>query len=173
VEAWAPLDRAATDTAWEQFGTRFRFRPSARSSDWPAILEPRPYTTYSIAKPFVAARDRGDFVAMGMQLNLALLSAFRRSVAPGDSLQVLDWQHACYAFYPHTEFQASDPSAWRIQPFPDGDYYIFLGRNISFGTFGHPWEQTICVFGEALLHAFNPEAVPWLGPVVRQAETAA
>jgi len=35
--------------------------------------------------------------------------------------------------------------------FPDGDYYAFLRHDFSMGTFGHPWERTLCVFGKALI----------------------
>lgn len=37
---------------------------------------------------------------------------------------------------------------WEVPPFPDGDYYIFLSEDFRDGWFGHPWEQTVCIFGQ-------------------------
>jgi len=55
----------------------------------------------------------------------------------------LDWQHTCYRFDPHIAEGFSSIS-W----YPDGDYYIFLSSDLSFG---HPWQQSLCVFGSSLL----------------------
>ncbi|MEU5671031.1 DUF2716 domain-containing protein [Micromonospora sp. NPDC047753] len=38
------------------------------------------------------------------------------------------------------------------------DYYAFLTEDMTEGTFGHPWEQTLCVFGSHLM----PKLVPLL-----------
>ncbi|MFB4279141.1 DUF2716 domain-containing protein [Nonomuraea sp. MTCD27] len=35
--------------------------------------------------------------------------------------------------------------------FPNGDYYVFLSEDRTNGTFGHPWEQTLCIFGTSLI----------------------
>ncbi len=40
-----------------------------------------------------------------------------------------------------------------IPVLPNGDYYVFLSPELDWGWFGHPWEQTICIFGERLLAA--------------------
>ncbi|WP_198347940.1 DUF2716 domain-containing protein [Plantactinospora sp. KBS50] len=36
---------------------------------------------------------------------------------------------------------------WPLSPYPDGDYSIYLAEGFRFGTFGHPWELSLCVFG--------------------------
>ena len=43
------------------------------------------------------------------------------------------------------------PKVARNSCFPDGEYCIFLADDFSFGTFGHPWQRSVCVFGAALL----------------------
>ncbi len=35
--------------------------------------------------------------------------------------------------------------------YPNGDYAICLSEDMNSGTFGHPWEQTICIFGKELI----------------------
>jgi hypothetical protein len=44
---------------------------------------------------------------------------------------------------------------WRVTPLPNGDYYIFLSEVFRTGTFGHPWEETMCIFGDRLLHGLG------------------
>ncbi|MVN87646.1 DUF2716 domain-containing protein [Deinococcus sp. HMF7620] len=52
--------------------------------------------------------------------------------------------------------------------FPDGDYAITLGPGLAWGTLGHPWQRTLCVFGAPLLKALEPLPVPLLSRRVRQ-----
>ena len=50
--------------------------------------------------------------------------------------------------------------------FPDGDYSIFLATDLRLGTFGHPWEETLCVFGQPLLDSGVVEDLAL--PIVRR-----
>ena len=63
----------------------------------------------------------------------------------------MDWQHTCFTFDPHAGFEFENMEEWPIPPFPNGDYYLFLTENLFGGFFGHPWEQSICVIGEAFV----------------------
>ena len=67
---------------------------------------------------------------------------------PAERVIALDWQHQGYYFRPE-RFEGH----WEIPPFPDGDYYIFLSEDMTEGWFGHPWEQTICVFGSRAVYS--------------------
>ena len=62
--------------------------------------------------------------------------------AVSDEVYYLDWQHECYAFYPHYE-----EKHW-FNGVPAGYYAIFLAPDLSFGSFGHPWESTLCIWGD-------------------------
>jgi hypothetical protein len=46
--------------------------------------------------------------------------------------------------------------------FPNGDYYTFARPDFSEGTFGHPWEQTLCVFGPRLVKTIGRTLSTWL-----------
>ena len=166
MTAWSPLPRSEEDHIWERFKSRFRFRPSTNPDCWPAIREPRPSVTYSLAGERPDWREGQE--PLGSELNMALLRAFQGCTAEDEALYVLDWQHDCFWLHPHREFAAKDWSQWEIPIYPDGDYYIFLEQNLSFGTFGHPWEHSLCVFGRPLLQLFEPTSVSWLGPVIRR-----
>ncbi|GAA2714737.1 DUF2716 domain-containing protein [Actinoplanes palleronii] len=38
--------------------------------------------------------------------------------------------------------------------FPNGNYTILVGHDHEFGIVGHPWEQSLCVFGDRAVDAF-------------------
>ncbi|MGW0939763.1 DUF2716 domain-containing protein [Streptomyces sp. NPDC002666] len=65
-------------------------------------------------------------------------------VGPQDTLFVRDWQHTSYRFAPQG-VGGPGQSAWPLSPNPDGT------TPSSSRSFGHPWEESICLFGEELL----------------------
>jgi len=148
--AWEILTETEMDTAWDRFYAEFNFRPSGHPQDWPSIKEPTPSATYSISSFYGAMSNPR---VLEKDLNVKTLEALRICVEPERRLYALDWQHNCYWLYPHRRFDAHRSRAWKVPVLPNGDYYIFIAEDFSFGLFGHPWEQTICVFGQALLNA--------------------
>ncbi|MFI7547453.1 DUF2716 domain-containing protein, partial [Actinoplanes sp. NPDC049599] len=155
--AWEPIPMETDDTYWAPFQQRFAFRPGMRS--WPAIEEPRPSVTVDLAPIF--AGSHAQFAAGADAINSLALLALTRVLDPDSSLVVLDWQHQTYRFWPH-QFACQSDQQWPTTVFPNGDYYIFLTEDMSTGTFGHPWEQTLCVFGEHLVSALVPTLTSWL-----------
>ncbi|WP_399171330.1 DUF2716 domain-containing protein [Streptomyces sp. TLI_171] len=57
---------------------------------------------------------------------------------------------------------------WPLSPYPDGDYFVFLAEDLRFGTFGHPWEHSLCVFGDDLLNAVQDDLHQLLPVVLRR-----
>ncbi|WP_406045041.1 DUF2716 domain-containing protein [Micromonospora sp. NBC_00898] len=106
-----------------------------------------------------------QFSAAQNAVNALGLPAMTRAFPTDTRLLVLDWQHTSYHFWPHRQACRPDQE-WPIEIFPDGDYYIFLTPDMSCGTFGHPWEQTLCVFGEPLVKVLAPLLTSWL-PIKR------
>jgi hypothetical protein len=70
-------------------------------------------------------------------------------------MYALDFQHPSYWFYPHESFNDNDPEAWLVPVLPDGDYYFFIAEDFTFGSIGHPWEQSISIYGAPLIDAVN------------------
>jgi hypothetical protein len=158
---WEPIPMDADDTYWTPFNQRFAFRPGMRS--WPAIDEPRPSVTIDLGPVFNGSH--AQFAAGADAVNSLALTALVRVLDPDTSVIVLDWQHQTYRFWPHA-FACQPDQQWPTPVFPNGDYYIFLTEDMSMGTFGHPWEQTLCVFGEPLVSALVPMLTSWL-PIKR------
>lgn len=144
------------DRYWDQFTARFAFNHRNR----PAIREPSPSTTFDLSPIFTGL----DFAAGEEEVNDAVLAAMLETFEPDQRLIALDWQHPTYLVWPH--HIAPENDGWRIQPFPNGDYFIFVTEDMDQGMFGDPFEQTLCVIGEPLLRAVTLR-LPRL-PVKRQ-----
>jgi hypothetical protein len=65
-------------------------------------------------------------------------------------------------------FQDMCHGEWIISIHPDGDYHFFLARDFSWGILGHPWEDTITIYGEKLVGSLLKEKPLMLHKVVKQ-----
>ncbi|MFJ4223927.1 DUF2716 domain-containing protein [Microbacterium sp. NPDC089695] len=162
---WREMDPADRESAWDRFEARYGFRASVDPSGWPAISEPTPSITFDLS----AIPSGPELVAAFAAVNAEALRCFVWALGDVDEFVVLDWQHTGWWFDPRLD---DAPVQWddvnRSQPtvFPDGDYFAFLSPDLSEGTFGHPWEQTLCVMGERLVGTLGRTLATWL-PVVR------
>ncbi|MEQ1699574.1 MAG: DUF2716 domain-containing protein [Ilumatobacteraceae bacterium] len=171
--AWTPIDDY--ERYWTPFDAAYSFAP--RYADEPAqeprpgISEPPGAVTFSLA-PITQSGSPAQYWAGVHLLNAGVLRAFVTVFPAEQRLVVLDWQHQSYWFRPHAhaigEFspEGLTPMTWPVCPFPDGDYHIFLSEDLSSGTFGHPWEQSLCVFGRPLVEVLAPVLSSWL-PMLR------
>lgn len=158
--AWQEIAEGTVDP-WAAAEQYLGFRPSTYPERWPAFVEPSPSVTWDLAATFrrpTRASDPGltrFLVSSSVDedaVNGLGLAALRDCVPRGDWVFALDWQHTSYRFWPHRAGPLED---WPITVYPDGDYYLFLAPDFSFGTLGHPWEKTLCVFGQPLIDAVH------------------
>ena len=145
MSAWSVIPEHECDLIWDRFYASFSFRPSV--STFPGIMEPVPSVTYSIAAAFASPGDPDHITD---DLDDVALRVFSGIAGPSGRVITLDWQHECYYFEPYRH-----DGRWVIPTFPDGDYYIFVSEDMADGWFGHPWEQTICVFGHRAISSLE------------------
>ncbi|MFE3202543.1 DUF2716 domain-containing protein [Embleya sp. NPDC059237] len=97
--------------------------------------------------------------------------------APGEFLWLLDWQHTCHRLRPDVPetdmflprvLEGRSREGRSFGPYPDGDHHVFLAQDLRFGTFGHPWEHTLCVFGAELLNTIEQDMHHILGRPLRR-----
>lgn len=156
MEAWQELAESENYFAWRLLVEGFGFHPSVE--DFPGIYEPSPSITYSLHMKWnFYERDT----------NMKTLAAFRRCCSKQQRLYALNWHHACYWLWPHRPFDSDNPASWHVPVEPNGDY-IFLAEDASFGIFGHPWEETMCVWGQPLLDAFALDMPLLFTEIVRE-----
>jgi Protein of unknown function (DUF2716) len=153
-EVWSRPAREFEENAlWDSFCERFNFRPNIHDPNEPGIIEPSPSVVFDIS----ALPHEGE-----AKVRELFLTAFRAVVPADDELAFLDWQHPTFRFNPHDRRIGPD-----LPVLPDGDYYIIVAADLSFGTFGHPWQQSLCVFGAPLLSNL-PDELFRLLPILRQ-----
>ncbi|WP_184203493.1 DUF2716 domain-containing protein [Armatimonas rosea] len=112
--------------------------------DVPGILAPAPSRTYTITTHY-SPEGQAFFAEL-------LRPTFCRMVPSGQRILVLDWQHPCYSVGPH--LLVTD-THWPIPVLPDGDHYFFLDDSFRWGTYGHPGQQSLCIFGPLLPQVEN------------------
>lgn len=167
TNAWQELKGAEESRVWDRFEREFLFNPSVHAANWPGIREPQPSETYSISG--VYAGDESHYTKLNADLQRWGLIAFQELLpSESDWLHALDWQHPCYRFYPHIPFELDEFGEWTVPILPNGDYYIFLAQELSWGIFGHPWEQTMCLFGAPMLATLEKNRPQLLTKLVRR-----
>ena len=161
ADAWTELAPSEYQGHWATFEEKFGFRAGVSSDAWPAISEPTPSLTFDLS----VIPDGPQRGAAYDAINAEALRAFVWAL-PDSEMIVLDWQHPAYRFRPSRQ-ALTWRAEWEVPVYPDGDYYAFLTEDFSEGTFGHPWEQTLCVIGERLGGTLGSSLGTWL-PVTRR-----
>ncbi|MFD8614550.1 DUF2716 domain-containing protein [Streptomyces sp. NPDC059631] len=151
---------------WDRFYDEFKFQPSTSSFKWPAIKEPVTSVSWSLA-----ALDHDPESERLDRLVEVVERALTSCVDPRGTLLALDWQHTSYRFAPQGVGGPGQP-AWPLSPYPDGDYNIYLSEDFRLGSFGHPWEESLCLFGQELLNAASAEVEKLLGQPIRRSGRA-
>ena len=145
------LDNLEYKRVWDEFYRLFLFRPSVET--FPGIEEPKDSITFRLAD------DYPDLLVD--ELKASILGALEACHAFEKEVYYLDWQHESY--------QIEEPvkKDMLASGFPDGDYAVFLGNEMSIGSFGHPWEYSICFFGENFVKQILQQRPRILGAVLR------
>jgi hypothetical protein len=157
---WRPLTVEQSRERWQRFDAAVGFQPSMEPEDWPGITEPPGSMTFDLSVPSgpVLAANHGA-------VNAEALRTFVTALPDVLEWIVLDWQHQAYAFRPADHLLSAE-ARWAVPVYPDGDYHAFLTPDHAAGTFGHPWERTLCVFGHRLVASLGLTLGTWL-PVLR------
>lgn len=133
-----------------------------RPEAWPASREPRPSLTLDLSAIADGPRRGSAYDA----INAEALRCFVWALEDVDELVVLDWQHPAYRFRPSVQALIWR-AEWAVPVYPDGDYFAFMTPDYAEGTFGHPWEQSLCIMGTRLVETLGQSLGRWL-PVLRR-----
>jgi hypothetical protein len=159
--AWEPLPDAIAAQAMDAFQTKYAFDPGMEPSSWPSLAEPAPSITLNISS---VGSGGGLTIPQADELILRLLVA---AFPPATRLVAINYNHYAYWLWPH-RLAAADrswPDSWPVHPYPNGDYSIFASEDLAAGTFGHPWERSLCIFGASPIASVRALPASW--PVLR------
>lgn len=150
MENWIPLKDKELKFAWKTFAREFKFKPSI--SRFPAFQALSPYITYDISAYF----EDSFLLHADEDLEKKALLSFQENITGTDEYMLaLDWQHECYWITPYGSFEKDEFGEWKVPVLPNGNYYFFLSKEMNWGLLGHPWEQSITIFGEGLIDSFS------------------
>lgn len=155
------LTQVEYDKFWTPFNVAFDFQPDFYERQLPAIREPRGSVTLDLAGVF--ARE-GGFAADEALIDAAARECFALLFAEQEMV-FLDWQHQSYTYRPDVEAPARVKEL--IPVFPNGDYLVHALADMSSGTFGHPWQQSLCIWGASLVDTLGQQ-LPTSLPILRR-----
>ncbi len=162
MKNWVPFADQEYDQIWDRVYIDFKFEPSI--SNFPSFQVPHPFITHDVSDYFGDSAD-SDFYD---DLEEKVLGAFKESTLANEYILALDWQHECYWINPRLEFEKDEFGEWTIPIFRNGDYYFFIQKDFKWGYLGHPWEQSITIFGKELIDAFDKNTPRLFGKILRQ-----
>ncbi len=146
------------DEAWADFEVRFGFQPDYHERTRPAIDLPPDSLVIDLRPIYGYPGPR--FAAGEASINASALRCFVW-LLNDLSLTALDWQHPSYEYSPASHV-LSLLSHMPVPVFPNGDYYIHASEGLRWGTFGHPWQQTLTIWGHELIATLGAELLTWL-----------
>ena len=149
---WHPLDY---DQAWAAFDERFAFEPNFHERSKPAIILPERCLVIDLHPVFASDGPRS---AAGQE---AISTAAFVRLAGSHEMTALNWQHTPYRYSP-AEQAVAGPDVWPVPVFPNGDYYIHLAHDLEWGTLGHPWQESLTLWGDELIESLGAELLTWL-----------
>jgi hypothetical protein len=165
---WVDLDWEAGKVLWSDFAEQFQFRAGITAKDWPAIAEPAPSVVWDLSPIFSGAGTDG-FVAGALAVAGLVLGTLQDCTDWYATVAFHDWVHPSGLFRPHSVDEPQEVPGWDTGGlFPNGDYTIFVGRDHAFGILGHPWEQSLCVFGDCAVGAFTARNNGVLAKILRR-----
>ncbi|MEV7525910.1 DUF2716 domain-containing protein [Streptomyces sp. NPDC091371] len=145
---------------WDRFYADFDFKPSTTYR--PAITEPSPSAVWNLHSHHRIVTD------LNAELDAIVQRGLLAATEAGEFVYWLDWQHDGYRYDPRRTGIPERPPRPGKGTYPDGDYYLHVTHDLRLGTFGHPWEQTLTVWGPSLLSAIEGELTELLGEPARR-----
>lgn len=143
---WQRLEVQEQKKIWLNFTKSFQFQPSVDSAGFPGLRPPSPNAAFNVD---LGAHSVEEFTVRAAEFNSEMEAVAAKALRPGTPVLSLLWHHVGYYATIDssvvTELHLPNPL------YPDGDYPLFIAADFSTGIFGHPWERSVCVFGEPLI----------------------
>jgi hypothetical protein len=160
INNWIELTESEYDTVWNRVEDELEFKRS--------FIVPTPYFIYDISTYLNWSGDIEEFEEIYKELEEKSLFTFRKVTNKDEYFYALDWQHPCYWVNPFLEFPRDEFDEWTIPIFPNGDFYFFIQKDFNWGFLGHPWEQTITVFGQEFIQALEKNSPRMFNSILRK-----
>ncbi|MGB2993026.1 MAG: DUF2716 domain-containing protein [Paenisporosarcina sp.] len=166
MENWIELSALECKGVWDKIYDEFDFKPSI--SKFPSFEVRTSFITYDVSPYLNWSGDSDTYDEIYSDLEDKSLLVFQELTQKNEYLYAVDWQHEGYWLNPHLELPKSEFNEWTVPIFPNGDYYFFIHKNFEWGLLGHPWEETITIFGKELINSFEKHQPRMFQKILRQ-----
>lgn len=85
-----------------------------------------------------------------------------------DSVFRHDSVHPSAQYRPHRVTDITELDGWEYTHYPNGDYLVFVSKDLPFGIVGNHHEKSLCFFGEPAVAAVTDLNRGILGPPLRR-----
>ena len=166
---WRLISHEENVAIWKQFTATFQFLHGvdAPTRTRAGIVLPkgaRSYDARQIFEIYDLSQDEFQIHERALErwVNAAMFAGY-----PEEEVFALSLNHPGYSFQPihPSEEMSSDPSLWPVWLTPAGEYTCFVSRDLSHGTFGHPWLGVISIWGERLVSYSSSTPPSLLAPI--------
>ncbi|MFV0394278.1 MAG: DUF2716 domain-containing protein [Coprobacillaceae bacterium] len=158
-EIWQILSDDESDKVWTGIFNNFSFQPSINTST-KAFDFGIPYDIYDLKKSMVYWDCK--------QTNELIKNIFIKCMGNDEYMYALDWQHSCFRYNPRItklkdnskfikdeRYRHGGYNAYFLEFYPDGDYYFFIAKDLSWGYLTHPWQNKVWIYGEKCIDYFR------------------
>lgn len=150
---WEILSERENDFMWDKVVKELRFDPFPNKFLFQKTFHvSKPYKKFNISLIF-RCKEKWDIFMREMETNA--LNAFQDCTSENERIYALNWQHQGYTFNPRLEMERNEFDEWLIPLIPDGDYCLFLQKDLEWGILGIPFKNEIIVFGEKFTNSLH------------------
>lgn len=162
-QEWEILSSQLEDELWEVIYQRFSFEPDYYAEDSRYTVK-EPHDLYSCNDVFTIADSDPNW-------RETIRAIFCACLKSQEYMYVLDWQHTGYKYYPQVKtrkekstfivdknYEHEGYNVYFPEFYPDGDYFLFFPKDLTWGYLTDPWRQHIFVYGEQLRKEIQKKA---------------
>jgi len=153
VDGWEMLSVDCSEGLWREFKRQCGFNLSAATNE--KVFSPSAeHDIYDCKNAVSKAESCAVWSSM-------IRNIFTKVKGEDDYIYALDWQHSEFKYIPENDrgnvnqsyFVNDEHGGFNVylpKFYPDGDYYLFLAKDFSWGYLTDPWRKQITVYGDEL-----------------------
>jgi hypothetical protein len=155
TDSWELLTDKENDRVWAFVYQRFSFQPTIQVEKNAFDLT-LPHDRYSCERANHKAETDPQWTETIRKIVATVMTEKEQNFC-----YALDWQHSGFNYKPeqdqgkHWMVEVKKEGNWLYNVYfptfyPDGDYYLFMATDFSWGWLTDPWRKQIIVYGERL-----------------------
>ncbi|MFD1901047.1 DUF2716 domain-containing protein [Enterococcus termitis] len=161
---WKILSKIESQNIWSKVYKEFDFQPRFETEGDVYFIN-QSYDLYDCSEAAYIADTNINW-------SVTIQNIFLKSLNKGQKkIYALTWKHNDFIYDPSIKIESQNPLSedntvlknngdiyYLPRFYPDGEYYIFIAKDFSWGYLTDPWRKHIFVFGDPLKRIFRKES---------------